>query len=584
MMKFGEYLPESALKAVSQAKNIIMNISEIESKVREATSNDAWGASGTLMQEISHATYNYEQFNEVMSTIYKRFAETGKNWRHVYKALILLEYLIKNGSERVVSSARDHVYEIRGLSHFDYIDEKGKDQGINVRNRSKEIVALLNDSERIREERAKAKANRDKYIGVSAEETRYGGFGSNDVDRKDNYSSYDSHRDHYSNRDSERDHYRERDNYSSSKNYSNSNNYSSSRGDYDTYDNDHYEKEDNLKSTSRPVRVEYQESTVSTTSNQPIPKLSMNTTTTTATTTAAATGGFTDDFGDFAASTTTTTTRTTSTTTNNNHNALPVDFGSTATFSSVPTAFSQDPFGDFASAPSTSSTTTTTTSTTRTNAASLLDDNLFGSVAFSGSSTSTYSATTSTSAPIPAAALMMQGDLLMASSNSYGSTTNPDTSAGAKSGISVSSKKSDWAPNDLVDLSNLKKYDSAKHKETTTSKPMGAATGPSMSSNTTTSAFGGMSGAFPQQPGTGANYMVSGFNSAPPMGGFGAMPGAAGAAPAGFGGMPPSGGYGQGMYGGYGGMPPAGGFSPGMYGGGNAYGRPPAQQNQSPFF
>ena len=71
----------------------------------------------------------------------------------MYKALILLEYLIKNGHERVVYNAKDHIYELKGLSHFEYIDDKGKDQGINVRNRSKEIVNLLNDVDRLKEER-----------------------------------------------------------------------------------------------------------------------------------------------------------------------------------------------------------------------------------------------------------------------------------------------------------------------------------------------------------------------------------------------------------------------------------------------
>ena len=71
----------------------------------------------------------------------------------MYKALTLLEYLIKNGHERVVHNARDHQYELKGLSHFEYIDEKGKDQGINVRNRSKEIASLLGDPDRIKEER-----------------------------------------------------------------------------------------------------------------------------------------------------------------------------------------------------------------------------------------------------------------------------------------------------------------------------------------------------------------------------------------------------------------------------------------------
>lgn len=39
----------------TQAKNYALNISEIEAKVREATNDDPWGASSTLMQEIAQA-------------------------------------------------------------------------------------------------------------------------------------------------------------------------------------------------------------------------------------------------------------------------------------------------------------------------------------------------------------------------------------------------------------------------------------------------------------------------------------------------------------------------------------------------
>jgi len=35
-----------------------MNLTEMEQKVREATSNDPWGASGTLKQELAQATHN----------------------------------------------------------------------------------------------------------------------------------------------------------------------------------------------------------------------------------------------------------------------------------------------------------------------------------------------------------------------------------------------------------------------------------------------------------------------------------------------------------------------------------------------
>jgi len=47
------------------------------------------------------------------------------------QALQLLEYLIKHGSERVVDDARSHLSTIKMLRSFHYIDEKGKDQGIN---------------------------------------------------------------------------------------------------------------------------------------------------------------------------------------------------------------------------------------------------------------------------------------------------------------------------------------------------------------------------------------------------------------------------------------------------------------------
>lgn len=48
-----------------------------------------------------------------------------------HQALQLLEYLVKNGSERVVDDARSHLSTIKMLRSFHYIDDKGKDQGLN---------------------------------------------------------------------------------------------------------------------------------------------------------------------------------------------------------------------------------------------------------------------------------------------------------------------------------------------------------------------------------------------------------------------------------------------------------------------
>lgn len=163
-----------------KAKNMVMNYTEMEAKVREATNDDAWGASSSLMQEIAQGTFNFQLFNEIMPVIYKRFTEKeAREWRQIYKALQLLEYLVKHGSERVVDDARSHLSMIKMLRNFHYVDEKGKDQGINVRNRSKELSELLQDLDRVRQERKKAKQNKNKYTGVSSDGYRGGGFSGN---------------------------------------------------------------------------------------------------------------------------------------------------------------------------------------------------------------------------------------------------------------------------------------------------------------------------------------------------------------------------------------------------------------------
>lgn len=65
-------------------------------QVREATSNDPWGPSSSLMSEIADLTYNVVAFSEIMSMVWKRLNDHGKNWRHVYKVgVVHRNYIIK---------------------------------------------------------------------------------------------------------------------------------------------------------------------------------------------------------------------------------------------------------------------------------------------------------------------------------------------------------------------------------------------------------------------------------------------------------------------------------------------------------
>ena len=71
------------------------------------------------------------EFYDIMDMIDKRLNDKGKNWRHVLKALKVLDYCLHEGSELVVTWARQSIYIIKTLREFQYIDEEGRDVGQN---------------------------------------------------------------------------------------------------------------------------------------------------------------------------------------------------------------------------------------------------------------------------------------------------------------------------------------------------------------------------------------------------------------------------------------------------------------------
>uniref|UniRef100_A0A1I8GJP2 ENTH domain-containing protein n=1 Tax=Macrostomum lignano TaxID=282301 RepID=A0A1I8GJP2_9PLAT len=161
--------------------NVVMNYTEVEAKVREATNDDAWGPHGELMQELAQCTFSHEQFPEVMSMMWKRMlTSTGKNWRRAYKSLLLLNYLIRHGSERVVTNAREHGYDLRSLESFQFIDERAKTRALM---RARELLEIIQDDGRLREERQLARKSRVKCGGLSGA----GGFRDPDKLSEDDF-------------------------------------------------------------------------------------------------------------------------------------------------------------------------------------------------------------------------------------------------------------------------------------------------------------------------------------------------------------------------------------------------------------
>lgn len=84
--------------------------------------------------------------------------------------MTLMEYLIKTGSERVSQQCKENMYAVQTLKDFQYVDRDGKDQGVNVREKAKQLVALLRDEDRLREERAHALKTKEKLAQTATGE------------------------------------------------------------------------------------------------------------------------------------------------------------------------------------------------------------------------------------------------------------------------------------------------------------------------------------------------------------------------------------------------------------------------------
>uniref|UniRef100_A0A0N5A6B0 ENTH domain-containing protein n=1 Tax=Parastrongyloides trichosuri TaxID=131310 RepID=A0A0N5A6B0_PARTI len=146
-----------------QMKNVACNYSDAQVKVREATSNDPWGPSTVMMSEIADLTHNPVALNDIMVMLFKRLNDHGKNWRHVYKSLILLDYIIKCGSERIAQQCKENIYTIETLKDFQHVEDN-RDQGLNVREKAKQMVLLLKDDEKLKSERQKFQSTRRRFI------------------------------------------------------------------------------------------------------------------------------------------------------------------------------------------------------------------------------------------------------------------------------------------------------------------------------------------------------------------------------------------------------------------------------------
>lgn len=141
-----------------------------ERRVREATRDEAWGPTGTVLAELAALSGDHAEVGPMVAMLARRLESKGDRWRHPYKAMLALEYLACRGSEAFAAAARGVAGKVRELEGFQYVDPRsGRDEGASVRNKAAALAALLTDVEALRAERAKEHRS---YDGIGSDASR----------------------------------------------------------------------------------------------------------------------------------------------------------------------------------------------------------------------------------------------------------------------------------------------------------------------------------------------------------------------------------------------------------------------------
>ncbi|SPR00486.1 unnamed protein product (mitochondrion) [Plasmodiophora brassicae] len=174
-------------QVLRKVKDNVLLFTEGEKLVRDATSNEPWGASSTLMHQIADMTSQREHYDSCMSMLWKRLTDVTYP-RHVLKACLLVEFLLRNGSERFVHDMKQRRRRFEALSKFtEYVENP--ELGEDVRRKTVQILALLDDDAKRNEERAVSARTKNKITAISNSNvnTSGGGFQSNFSKSNDNF-------------------------------------------------------------------------------------------------------------------------------------------------------------------------------------------------------------------------------------------------------------------------------------------------------------------------------------------------------------------------------------------------------------
>ncbi|KAF0992191.1 hypothetical protein HZS_2583, partial [Henneguya salminicola] len=130
---------------IRSAKNKVFKFTPAQIKVREATSNAPHGPSQNVLIELAVLSFNNIILDQMLQILVKRISDDGKNWRHIFKSLIVFEFLCLHGNGRFLTFCKKHRQYFVTLKTFQYFERDCVDSGSVIRERATRLCHLLND-------------------------------------------------------------------------------------------------------------------------------------------------------------------------------------------------------------------------------------------------------------------------------------------------------------------------------------------------------------------------------------------------------------------------------------------------------
>jgi len=146
------------------AKNKVNGYTQSQVLVRDCTrNNDTEDGPIMELRQLVEYSYNHYEIVPMFEMLDKRLNDKGKYWKHILKALIVLKFLVINGSEMCVTWCKENIYLIKTLREFMWRNPiTDVDHGSQIRLKSRELTSLLLDDARLKRERDMAAGNNDR--------------------------------------------------------------------------------------------------------------------------------------------------------------------------------------------------------------------------------------------------------------------------------------------------------------------------------------------------------------------------------------------------------------------------------------